>query len=42
MCWRTSSKDENVNREQRRRRLTGRLGMESPAWHEPTALKRGV
>jgi len=38
MCWRTSSKDEKVSREQRRRRLTGRPGMESPAWHEPTAL----
>ncbi len=23
MCWRTSSKNENVSREQRRRRLTG-------------------
>ena len=34
MCWRTSSKDENVRREQRRRRLTGR--------HEPSALKRAV
>jgi len=42
MCWCTSCKHENVSREQRLRRLTGRLGMESPAWQEPTALKRGV
>jgi len=26
MCWRTSSKDENVSREQRLRRLAGSAG----------------
>ncbi|OQB02853.1 MAG: hypothetical protein BWY25_00286 [Chloroflexi bacterium ADurb.Bin222] len=42
MSLRHTPADANVSCEQRRRRLTGRLGMESPAWHEPTALKRGV
>ncbi len=40
MFLRHTTDDENVRREQRPRRLTGRLGMESPARHEPAALKR--
>jgi len=37
MCWRIACKHENVSRE-----AWVRLGIPSPAWHEPTALQRGV
>jgi len=42
LCWRTPGKHENVSGEPWLRQLTGLAGMESPAWHEPSALQRAV